>query len=130
MMLRCAPMSALMMLFARMPAINRNSVGQEMKIVFLVIGLVFGVGAYAVFDLRDDYYRSIELAEANCMILVLADPDVELAPAEIDCTLIVDDDYLLTFEVNEAEGIFVDCLPSAAFFRREIGPRECGLYER
>ena len=79
-----------------------------MKIVFLCIGLVFGLGIYAVFDLRDDYSRSIKLAEANCMIVVLSDPEVGLAPADIDCTLVVDDDFLLTFKVNEAEGLFVD----------------------
>ncbi|WP_415920381.1 hypothetical protein [Tateyamaria sp. SN6-1] len=99
-----------------------------MKIVCLAIGLVFGLGAYAMLDLRDDYSRSIELAKANCMILVLSDPDVGLAPAEIDCTLIVDDDFLLTFAVNEAEEMFLDCLPGAAFFRREITLSECELY--
>ena len=101
-----------------------------MKIVFLGIGLVLGLVTYAVFDLRDDYSRSIKLAEANCMIVVLSDPNVGLAPADIGCNLIFDDDFLLTFEVNEPAGVFVDCLPGAAFFRREITLRECSLYER
>ncbi len=57
------------------------------------------------------------------MIFALSDPNVGLAPADIDCNLIVDDDFLLTFEVNEPEGVFVDCLPGAAFFRREIALR-------
>jgi len=101
-----------------------------MKIVFLGIGLVLGIGVYAVFDLRDDYFRSLELAETNCMILVLSDPNVGLAPADIHCNLIVDDDFLLTFEVNETKGLFIECLPGVAFFRREIALRECSLYER
>jgi len=113
-----------------MPTISCNSAEQEMKIVFLGLGLVLGFGAYAVFDPGDDYSRSIELAEANCVILVLSDPNVGLAPSDVDCNLIVDDDFLLTFEVNGPGGVFVDCLPGAAFFRREITLRECSLYER
>lgn len=101
-----------------------------MKLVALCIALILGLSAYALFDLRKDYSLSIELAEANCKIFVLSDPDVRLASTEIECSLIADDEFLLTFEVNGAEGLFVDCLPDAAFFRREITLRECGLYQR
>lgn len=101
-----------------------------MKIVFWVVGLLLGYGIHALVDLRQNYARSIEHAEANCKILALSIPEVELEPADIDCKLIVDDDFLLTFEVNETAGLYVDCLPSAAFFRREISPRQCSLYER
>lgn len=101
-----------------------------MKIVSLCLGLILSFGIYVVFDLRRDYSRSVELAEANCMILVLSDPSVGLSPAEIDCDLIVDDGFLLTFEVSGPEGVFLDCLPGTAFFRREIALRKCSLYQR
>lgn len=98
-----------------------------MKILFLVVGLVLGFGIYAVVDLRDDYSRSIELAEANCNILVLSDPNAGLAPTEIDCNL-TNRDYLISFEVNETKGVFVECLPGA-LFRREIVLGECNLHK-
>ena len=101
-----------------------------MKTVSLVIGFVFGLGAYAIFDLRVDYSHSMKLAEANCRIMVLSEPSVELKPSEIDCTHVFEDDHLLTFEVNKTEQMFIDCLPDAGFFRREIAPRNCSLYNR
>ncbi|TCS67675.1 hypothetical protein EDD52_101778 [Primorskyibacter sedentarius] len=101
-----------------------------MRIVLFCVGLFLGYGVHTLTDFREDYSRSVELAEANCAILVLSDSKVELDPVRVDCKLIVDDDHLLTFEVSEIEGLYVDCLPGAAFFRREISPRECSLYER
>lgn len=101
-----------------------------MKLVFLVVGLFFGYVVHAFVDLRQNYARSVELAEANCAILALSNPEIDLEPADIDCKLIVDDDFLLTFEVNEAAELYIDCLPGAAFFRREISLRQCSLYER
>ena len=98
-----------------------------MKIVFLIVGLVLGFGTYAVVDRRNDYSRSIQLAEANCNILVLSYPNGGLAPNEIDCNLI-NNDYLLTFEVNETKGVFVECLPGA-FFSGEIVLGECDLHK-
>ena len=130
MMLRFAQMSAILDMFMQTPICGCNIVGQEMRIVFLCIGLLIGFGVYAFFDLRDDYSRSVDLAEASCTILVLSDPNIELAPADIDCKLIVDDDFLLTFEVSEKEGLYVDCLPGTAFFRREISFEKCNLYRR
>jgi len=101
-----------------------------MKLVLLVAGLFLGYGVHAFVDLRQNYARSAELAEANCAILALSSPEIDLEPANISCKLIVDDDFLLTFEVSEATGLYVDCLPGAAFFRREITLRQCSFYKR
>ncbi len=99
-----------------------------MKIAFVAAGCLIGYMAHSVIDLRQEYRLSVELAEAKCNFVVLSDPKGELEPALIDCKLITDDDFLLTFEVNEAAGYYVDCLPDEALFRRGVSLRDCRLY--
>ena len=101
-----------------------------MKMFFGVVGLALGIGMYGLIDLRQDYALSVELAEANCAILVLSDPNIKLVPAEIDCQLISDDDFLLTFEVNSSAKLYVDCLSNFTLFGREISSKQCRSYRR
>ena len=98
-----------------------------MKIAFVAAGFLIGYMAHSVIDLRQEYRWSIELAEANCNFFALSHPEVELEPALIDCKLITDDDFLLTFEVKEA-GYYVDCLPGEALVGRAVPLRNCRLY--
>ncbi len=99
-----------------------------MKIVLVIVGFLVGYLTNEVIHLRQEYLQSVELAEARCNIFALSAPELELEPGLIDCKLIKDDDFLLTFEVNATAGYYVDCLPNVASFRREISLRKCRLY--
>ncbi|GAA6164992.1 hypothetical protein NBRC116590_26960 [Pelagimonas sp. KU-00592-HH] len=99
-----------------------------MKVVLLLIGVCLGYVAHILVDLKDNYSKSIAIAEAHCVIAVLSDTKLKHKPSELGCKLIVDDDFLLTFQVTGVEGLFVDCLPPQAYFRSELSVRECILY--
>lgn len=101
-----------------------------MKFLFLFAGFLLGYGFHSLVDMRTNYAQSVVLAEANCALLALSNPEIELDPAGVDCKLIVDDDFILTFEVNEGAGGYLDCLPGSAFFRSEVSVGQCRHYKR
>lgn len=101
-----------------------------MRLLPIVPVVVAGFLVYWLLELRADGQRSVELAEAECSSFVRSIPNLGLDPAQVDCSLIVDDDFLLTFRATAKDEYYVDCLAETVFFSGAVRLRECGIYRR
>jgi hypothetical protein len=98
------------------------------KVILFLAGIAIGIVAATIYKMPSDYRLRVETAERECDFFVLSDPSSNLAPEQINCTM-VHDDILIRFQVDAEATTFVECNQDNGSLRAPQ-PTNCTLYRQ